>query len=271
MMITLISRNLNKFIMILFLTLSITFMLLPLIIILGSSFNADSIDFPPTNFTLDWYKKFFLGEAIFKRSLYTSLKLGIATSLSATLLALSASIALTRYNFKGRNAINYICTNSPLLVPGVLIGLALFNFYIMHGIRMSFYTLLIGHIVVTLPYPIRIICADLQAFNPYWEEAAIVAGATKFQSFFRVTMPIIKHSIFTGMLFAFIISWNSFPISVYLATSQDITFPVQMWGYLMFEFKPVLTAISTVIIIISGIFTLFLEKYVDVTRFYDAN
>lgn len=236
------------------------FVLSPIIILILVSFNPESVEFPPQGFSFRWYIEMFERKD-FIHAIFVSFYVAFIAALFSTVVAIPTSLALTRYHFWGRNQLNSLIVNSPILVPMVLTGLALFEFFVILGIYGTSQSLILAHMVITLPFPIRLISAELQAFNPFWEEAAEIAGATKFQSFIKITLPIIKQSIFGGYLFAFIISWNNFALSIFLSSANTITLPVQVYGYLRYEYKPLITAISTSLVLLSGLIIIFMDRF----------
>jgi putative spermidine/putrescine transport system permease protein len=249
-----------------FFLLVLLLLLAPIIVLVAVSFNPETIEFPPKGFSFRWYKEMFERKD-FINSIYTSFSLAFLVALISTIIAIPTSLALTRYRFWGKELLNSII-NSPTLVPTVLIGLALFQFFISIGIYGSFLALIIGHIVITLPFPIRIICASLRAFNPFWEEAARCVGATESQTFIKITLPLLRQGIFGGVLFAFIISWNNFPVSLFLASAKMITLPVQLYGYLRYEYKPLITAISTTIVFFSGLLIIIMDRFLGIESLF---
>jgi putative spermidine/putrescine transport system permease protein len=243
------------------------FVLSPIIILMIVSFNPESVEFPPQGFSFRWYIEMFERHD-FINAVRVSFYVAFLAALFSTVIAIPTSLALTRYHFWGRKQLNSLIVNSPILVPMVLTGLALFEFFVILGIYGTYQSLILAHIIITMPFPIRLICAELQAFNPFWEEAAAIAGATKFQSFIKITLPIIKQSIFGGYIFAFIISWNNFALSIFISSAKTITLPVQVYGYLRYEYKPLITAISTSLVFLSGLLIIIIDRFLGLESMF---
>jgi putative spermidine/putrescine transport system permease protein len=249
-----------------FFLMSLMFLLGPVVVLFAVSFNPETVEFPPKGFSFRWYKEMFERQD-FINSIRKSFSLAFLVALVSTIIAIPTSLALTRYHFWGRKLLNSII-NAPIFVPTVLIGLALFHFFVSIGIFGTFLSLIIGHIVITLPFPVRLICANLQVFDPFWEEAARCVGATKFQTFIKITLPLIRQGVFGGVLFAFIISWNNFPVSLFLASAETVTFPIQLYSYLRYEYKPVITAIATTIVFFSGLFIIATDRFLGIENLF---
>jgi putative spermidine/putrescine transport system permease protein len=149
----------------------------------------------------------------------------------------------------------------------VILALALYQVVIVATRTTSLLALLIGHIVVTLPYPIRTITAVLEGLDPSLDDAAASVGATPLQTITKIILPLARSGIVAGALFAFIVSWNDFPISIFLAPPQGIPLPVRIYSYILFEYKPLIAAVSTYLILLSVVVVFSIERLVGFTVF----
>jgi putative spermidine/putrescine transport system permease protein len=158
---------------------------------------------------------------------------------------------------------------SPLPVPAILTGIALLIFFYATDISTnSFVNLVIGHTVVTIPYVFLTVSTVLVGFNRSLEEAARSLGAGPWTTFRRITLPILKSGIVSGAVFAFIISFDQFPISLLLAGVGSTPLPVQLFDYLRFSFDPTAAAVSTVTILMTVIVVLITERLVGLDSLY---
>jgi putative spermidine/putrescine transport system permease protein len=158
---------------------------------------------------------------------------------------------------------------SPLPVPAILTGIALLIFFYATDISTnSFINLIVGHTVVTIPYVFLTVSTVLVGFNRSLEEAARSLGATPWTTFYRITLPILKSGIVSGAVFAFIISFDQFPISLLLAGVGSAPLPVQIFDYLRFSFDPTAAAVSTVTILMTVIGVLITERLVGLDSLY---
>jgi putative spermidine/putrescine transport system permease protein len=152
------------------------------------------------------------------------------------------------------------------MIPELVFAISLLQFYIKTGIP-SFSGIVIGHIVITLPYVIRSVLASLQNFDISVENAAVSLGATPFQAVTRITLPSISMGIIAGILFSFIISFENVNISLLVSDPFNITLPVRIFTYIEWVFDPTVAAASTVQIIIVLAVMFILEKLFGVSRF----
>jgi putative spermidine/putrescine transport system permease protein len=152
---------------------------------------------------------------------------------------------------------------SPLLLPAILTGIALLLFYYIIGIgTKTFWGLLIGHVLITFPYVFLNVYSSLYNFNRTLEEAARSLGASQWKTFLRITLPLIKPGVISGAMFAFIVSFDQFPISLLLKGVGRTTLPIQLFDYVRWDFDPTAAAVSTVSIAITLGVVLLTEKLV---------
>jgi putative spermidine/putrescine transport system permease protein len=245
--------------------LTILFISLPLMIVIITSFNASSgVNFPPVGFSLKWYQNMVQRKA-FAETAQLSFLLATLTTLFATCIGFLSSLAIVRYRFVGRSLLNAIIL-SPLIIPEVVTGLTflfLFNRIKMHH---SFLNILLLHILLALPYSIRVISANLYRFNIALEEAAMSLGANHIKTFFWVTLPLTKSGLITAAIFSFVISFNNFTATLFLVFQRS-TLPVEIFSYIRTENDPTIASISTSLIILTVGLILVSERIVGLERF----
>jgi putative spermidine/putrescine transport system permease protein len=242
-------------------------LLLPIVVILITSFTTlGYVSFPPEGFTLRWY-----GEALRKREFLDSftLSLGLAalTAAVATVLGTPVAVALVRYRFPGRGWVNAFFM-SPLILPTVVIGIALLQFYSRMRLGTTGVTLLLGHVIVTTPYTIRLIAASLTGLDPSIERAARNLGAAPLRAFRLVTLPLILPGLAAGALFAFITSFDNVTISIFLATPRMVTLPVRIYNLWDQPISPWLIAICSMVIGWTVLLIALVERVVSVRRLF---
>jgi len=192
-------------------------LLAPLVVVITVSFGSTStFDFPPKGLSFKWYQAFFASEMFVRSFFRVSQVVGLSTALVATIVGTLSAIGLVRLRFRGRQAIETFFL-SPLLVPHILLGAAVYLYLARLAWPTSSSTLLAGHIVIATPYVIRCVTAGLVGMDPRLEEAAMSLGATRVQAFFRVTLPLRRSSLVTGAVFAFIISFSDINLVLFLA------------------------------------------------------
>lgn len=242
------------------------FLMAPLVVVVLASFSPTSyISFPPKGFVLKWYAK-ALAEPAYMESLRISLVLGLSAVAVATATGVLAALALIRYSFPGKTAIeNFLM--SPLMLPQIVIGVALLVFYSQIGLIGSFAGLTLGHAVLTIPYVIRSVLVSLHGLDPALEEAARTLGADSFRVFTRVTLPLIRPGVIAGAVFAFIISFDNVPVSIFIGGSRLTTLPVQIYAQIQYGVDPTVAAVSTVLVVVTAGVLLLLEWLIRFTRF----
>lgn len=234
------------------------FLLLPLAILIAVSFNPVAMVFPPEGFTLKWYTM-ILDKPDFLTSAWSSTIVALLTASLSTGFGALAAIGLHSHSGKGRAFLQGLLL-SPLFFPAVIVALALFQLMLMAGLSSSLAMLVGAHVVVTMPYPVRNVLAQLSGFNRSLEEAALTVGATPRQVLWRVTLPVLKHSILPSFVLTFILSWNNYTVSVFLAGSDWTTLPLQLRAYLQYEYEPFIAAMSTVLILVSVVLLYVVER-----------
>lgn len=236
---------------------TLVFLVAPLFIVVVISFQESAYaTWPPKGFTLQHYLTLpeTLGYLAIDNALFTSLKLALATGVFSTVLGALAAFAIVRYDFKYQTTIETVLL-SPLIYPWIVIGLSLLLFINRLGallgvtIHLSFRTLLVGHIMFTLPYPIRTVGASLQNYNLSLEEAAQNLGATELESYLRITIPLIQPGLMSGFVFAFILSFNQYIVSLFLSGAGTKTMPLVLFGLFYNTAPATLAAIATLLMV----------------------
>lgn len=249
----------------LILILVLIFLIGPFLIIFIASFgNEPSLKFPPSGFTLDWFKK-VLTMPMFLDSLKLSLRLGLLSSLIAMVLGLPVAYITSRHNFKGKKAIELV-TTLPVIIPQMVAGLALLRTFVIFDLFSIEATLLIGHTAIVLPYVIRNVLSTLVNFPVSIEEAAVSLGASRTRTFFIVVLPNISTGLISAFILTFITSFNNVPISLFLTGPGVSTLPVVMMTYMEYYYNPSIAALATVLIFMTVGIILASQKLLGVSR-----
>ena len=156
----------------------------------------------------------------------------------------------TRYRFRGKTLLQ-ILLFPPITIPWLIIGTAMLVLFFWTGIGRGLHAILLGHVALSLPYVIVVVGARLHSFGSTLEEAAATLGATPWQTFRRVTLPVIAPGVVAAALFAFAVSFDQFVISYFLAPPGVTTLPVEIYSAIRKGFTPEINAISTIIILVS--------------------
>jgi spermidine/putrescine transport system permease protein len=226
------------------------FMFAPIVVVVVLSFNPEQFgSFPMKGFSLKWFVKLAQNQTI-QVAFKNSLILGSLTAVVSTTFGILASLAFVRHNFPGKNTLNTLLL-APIMIPEVILGVALLLFIRWLQQPKSFALLVIGHVVLTLPYVLLIVQARLGAIRKEYEEAARSLGANPFQSFKEVTLPLLTPAIMAGMLFSFTISFDDITATLFWATTQNQTVPVKIFGMLRNSISPEINALGTVMIVLT--------------------
>jgi spermidine/putrescine transport system permease protein len=228
----------------------VVFLYAPIAILLIFSFNdSDLPSFPLSGFTLDWYHQ-FLANPDLKAALRTSAVVAALSSVGAVILGVLASIALVRRRFGGKAAVSALLL-SPLVIPYVVLGISLLLFFHAAGVPRSIVTVVIGHIVISLPYTILVLVPRLQQIDVALEDAAHDLGAGPFETYRYVVLPLILPAVISALLIAFTTSFDEYAVASFVVGSQA-TFPIYLYGALRFPSRlPQVIAVAVVVMIAS--------------------
>lgn len=241
------------------------FLLAPILVVIVTSFSADQfMQFPPSGWSLRWYEAFFNDRRLMD-GLILSLVLACVTAVVAGLIGSLAAYALIRFKSPFVPLIRSLHT-APLITPGVVTGLAMLIYLGAIGLRGSFLTLLVAHVVLSIPFVIMIVTAGLQSFDDAIEEAAVSLGANRLVAFLTVTAPAVKVSVISAGLFAFLNSFDEVVVTLFLPGPRTKTLPVAMFDYVQHNIDPLPAAISTVLIAISLIVVFIAARFGSIGR-----
>jgi putative spermidine/putrescine transport system permease protein len=244
---------------------TLLFILAPLLVTMSLSVSdTQFVSFPPRGFTLSWYGK-VLRDPDFLSALSFSLWLAGSATGGALLLGLPAAFALVRFPVPGGAALRSLLL-SPLIFPVLVTGLGLLQLFSMLGWRWVPVNLLIAHILVTSPYVVRTVSASLMLADITLEEAARTLGASRWRTFRRVTLPQIAPGVAAGGLFAFMVSFDNYPVSMWLADAQNDPMPMLIYRKATGVFDPSVATISTLLIGLAIVVVLILDWLVGLRR-----
>lgn len=223
------------------------FLLLPIVFIILLSFGSSPwLAFPPPDWTLRWYGELFSKPEWFTAVL-NSFRIGFAVTVMSLAIGVPASFAIVRGRFPGRDALAALFT-TPLIVPLVIIGIALYGFFLSSGLSGTFVSFSLSHLVIALPFAVITTTNSLRSFDESIEKAAIVCGATRAQALLRVTLPAIMPGIVAGGLFSFLISWDEVVLAIFMSSPDLQTLPVKMWSALRLDLSPIIAAAATLMV-----------------------
>jgi len=247
------------------------FILSPLAFVVWLSFFKDVlITFPPSGYTAAWYVNAWRNAA-FADGFIFSVKIALCAAVIGVSLGVAAALGIARYRFMGGSLVNMLLL-SPLVVPGIVAGVAVYLFYLRAenvlnmDIVGTFSGLLLAHVCLTIPWTMRLVSAAMSGLDTTIEEAARNLGATGFQTFWRVTLPMLRPAIVASALFSFIISFENLELTLPLVGPGHTTLPIAIMQYLEFNLDPTIAAVSAVQIVLLGIVMLVTDRFVKLSQ-----
>lgn len=206
--------------------------------------------------TLQWFRKLSANREVL-HALKVSLMVGIWSTLGATGLGTAAALALTRTRFPGRKILNAL-TYVPLIMPEIVLGLALLIWFVLLQMTLGVISIILAHITFCISYVIITVKARLHGFDEFLEEAARDLGATPWQTFWRVTFPLIWPGVLSGALMAFTLSFDDFLITFFTAGVGSDTLPLKIYSMIKFGVTPEINALSSIMLGVTLLAVLFL-------------
>lgn len=220
----------------------------PLLITLLMSFDSREFMglFPPPSFSLQWYENFF-SSRLFMSSAWNSLIIGVVAATASTVIGLLASFSFSRASFRGKAALEALII-SPVIVPGVIIGFSILLFFSSIGYYDGRSRLILAHTLIALPFSVRILYAALQGIPHNLTEAALNLGANERQSFFDVTLPLVRSGVISSFLFSLALSFDEVAVSIFLVDPKTTTLPISLLANMRNQFDLTIAAASGVLI-----------------------
>lgn len=243
----------------------VLFLLLPIAITLVVSFSGSPVyTLPPPDWSLRWYlalgRKTGLIEAV-----GLSLNLALVSTVVSLVLGTAAAIGVARGNFRGKAAIATFAV-SPLMMPGLVLGVAMLQFFRDMGLRDAYGSLLLAHVVITLPFILRTLLAAMGTFDFSMIDAARTLGLSYPRAVLKVLIPNLAPAYLTGGLFAFLASMDNYPISIFLTDARNKTLPIKMLQILEEQPDPSIAALSSALILLAVAVLVFGARTVGLNR-----
>jgi spermidine/putrescine transport system permease protein len=241
---------------------------LPIIVMAVNSFNASRYSSHWGGFTFHWYRTLIDQEEVLS-ALWTSLWIGGVSTLIAILLGTSAALALhasparspaeAKYKLSYADWIEAILM-CPVILPDIVIGIALLMLFVFLRIQLAGWTIVLAHVTFSMVYVLIVVRVRLKGLDPALREAALDLGATNFQAFYKVTLPLILPGVIAGGLLGFTLSFEDFVITFFTAGVGNTTLPIQIYSMTKFGVSPVVSALSTAFLVLTAAATFALQK-----------
>jgi putative spermidine/putrescine transport system permease protein len=231
----------------LFHALFIAFSVAPIVIVCAVAFTPEGyLSLPTRGLSLRWFRA-IADNPDFVDAFWTSLWLGALSASIAIAVAVPSALALARYRFFGREALAAIL-QSPLMIPQVVFGIAFLRFFTETGLGGTFAGLVLGHVVIVMPFALRLVLTAATGLEREIEHAAISLGASAWRTFRRVTLPMILPGLASGWVLAFITSFDEVTMTVFIASPRTTTLPVRLFLYIQDNIDPLVAAVSAALI-----------------------
>ena len=252
-------------------TLALFYILLPLIFVVWLAFFRQEIpSFPPEGYSLRWFAA-ILDQRKFVDGFSVSLQVAVLAMAVGLALGVPAALCLARYDFTLRGPLANLLL-MPVIVPGVVLGTSMYVFHVEveNGLDIdvigTFYALVIGHVVIVIPWVVRLVTASLSGLDRAAEEAAQNLGANPWVTFWRITLPAIRPGIVAGALFGFVTSFGNLEMSLFLVGAGRTTLPIAILQYLEWKIDPTVAAVSVMQIALIGVAMIITDRYVKIAR-----
>jgi putative spermidine/putrescine transport system permease protein len=246
--------------------LVIAFLILPVLFVIFYSFNESAyFRFPPQGFSLRWYANFFRLH-YFRNGALISLALAAVVTPLSVAMGVAASYGLIRGKLKAATFINALLM-SPIIIPGVVTGIAFMTMFNLIGFKWSFGNLVIAMTLICLPYTVRTISANMHGLNAHTEEAAVNLGASRWTTFRRVVLPQIKPGIVGGMIFVFATVLEDVSVVVFLTSYKTSTLSIAAMGYLRNKDDPTIAAMATMLIALTIGLVFLIQRLIGLEKF----
>lgn len=245
--------------------LFVLFMLAPIAIVCWVAFTPTGyLSIPWGEFSLRWFVA--IGRyPEFIEAFWNSVALAAVSTGFALAFSVPAALAISRHSFVGRDALQALFL-SPLMIPHVVLGIAFLRFFTQIGLGGSFTGLVLSHIIVVMPFALRLVMAATAGMDRSIEHAAISLGASESTVFRRVTLPLILPGVLSGGVLAFIQSFDEVTMTVFVAAPGTMTLPVRMFLYIQDNIDPLVTSVSACVIAITAVFLLVIDRLYGLER-----
>lgn len=234
------------------------FLMAPILAIVPLSFNSGAfLTYPLDGLSFRWYDAFLASDQ-WMRALKNSFVIGVSAAVLATVLGTLAALGLTRADFRGKGIVMAILL-SPMIVPVVIVAVGFYFFFAPLGLTASYTGLILAHTALGTPFVVITVAATLKGFDDNLARASASLGAAPVTTFFRVTLPLIAPGVFSGALFAFATSFDEVVVVLMVAGPEQRTLPREMFSGLRENISPTITAVATIMILVSVVMLASLE------------
>jgi len=234
-------------------------LLAPTAVVLIISFTGGiTLKFPPPSWSVRWYIELLNSAEIIQPAI-TSFKVASLATISSATLGTMAALGIARSRHRLARILDALFM-SPMVLPAMAFGLSLLLVFNMLAIRLSLATLVLGHVIICVPYVIRMVGASVQQLNPVLIDCSLSLGASRWYTFRRITLPLIRRGIIASCFVAFLSSFDNVPVSLFLADARTEVLPIKLWAILEGSLDVRVAAVSGVIVLATLIGLIAIER-----------
>ena len=246
-------------------TLAFLLLMMPSLVVIVVSFTSGySLKFPPPGYSFRWYVS-LLDAWQLHFAAGNSLKIAVWTTALSVLLGVPAALAISRSPTARARVLDSLFM-SPLVLPALSFGLAALMFFSLIGLPVSPLTLIIGHVIVCVPFVLRTTIASIAQLEFSLLESSASLGASRFYTFRRITLPLIRPGIIAGAFIAFMSSFDNVPVSLFLRDARTDMLPIRMWQDLEGKLDVSIAAVSGVMIVVTLSLMMLMERLAGLSR-----
>jgi putative spermidine/putrescine transport system permease protein len=236
-----------------------TFLMLPLLVVFPISFSSAAyMQFPPPGLSWQWYER-YLDDPQWIDATVRSLYVGVATAILAVALGVPLAFSLVRGRFPGRWLLDRIAL-APLIVPTIILSISVYGLFAKLKLIGEWYGLVIAHTVLALPFVVLVMAAGLRDFDRALEQAAEGLGASRLRTLLKITLPLLRPSLVSAGLLAFISSFDELVVALFLA-GPNMTLPKKMFDNIMMEIDPTIAAVSVMQILLVSVVLVLIGRF----------
>ncbi|WP_158291683.1 ABC transporter permease [Lampropedia puyangensis] len=247
--------------------LGCTILIVPTFFALATSFNGgETLRFPPQDLSLRWFVALWTESDDLWEAVSVSFRVSVLAVSVAAVLATGAAMYLARQQSMWARALETFF-QSPMMLPGISLGLATLIWLQMLGMQLSYWSLVIGHIAISTPYILRTALIGLGQIDPSIIDASRSLGASQWRTFLRIVLPLAAPAIFAGSFIAFMFSFDNVPVSMFLSDARSEVLPIRLLHLIESLLDVRAAAVASVLILFTVVFSLLMERLLGVSRY----
>ncbi len=227
------------------------FIYLPVVVLMVFSFNQERINAVWTGFTTEWYLR-LLDDREMQEAVLNSLIIGGVSTVIATIIGTLLAYGMFRFAFRGKRLLESVLY-LPIIIPEIVMAISLLSFYVWIQFALGHASIILAHVTFNISFVAVVVGARLSGLDPSLEQAARDLGATAWQAFRKITLPLIMPGVISGALIAFTLSWDDFLIAFFTSGVGSTTLPMKVYSMIKFGVSPEINAISTLMLLFTMI------------------